>query len=425
MQPEDHRTDSTDLKAQLQQTLAQLDSRQKELAQLNLELEETNRGVVALYAELDEKAEHLKRADELKSKFLSHVSHEFRTPLNAIIGLSRLLLDNLENNLTEEQKKQLQFIFTAAEDLTELVNDLLDLSKIEAGKTQLHLSTFTINGLFGALRGMFRPIATNPAVSLHFEEPLEDFPLLHTDEGKLSQILRNYISNAVKFTEQGEIRVSARIEDPAILFAVSDTGIGIPFEEQHLLFQEFSQLDTFLQKKTKGTGLGLALCRKLAEILEGSVSLQSEPGKGSTFFASIPLRHSMWTNSTIPDATPIRVLIVDDDERSRYLMTNWLSAVELVVSEASSGEDGLVIARGQPLDIIILDLNMPGLSGFDFLNIRSQEPALAKIPVLIHTSQLLNQREEEFLQSHATAIMPKNGITREIAVATVRKHAKR
>src|SRR5687768_11840343 len=174
MQPEDHRTDSTDLKAQLQQTLAQLDSRQKELAQLNLELEETNRGVVALYAELDEKAEHLKRADELKSKFLSHVSHEFRTPLNAIIGLSRLLLDNLENDLTEEQKAQLQFSFTAAEELTELVNDLLDLSRIEAGKTRLHLSTFTINGLFGALRGMYRPIATNPGVSLHFEGPLED-----------------------------------------------------------------------------------------------------------------------------------------------------------------------------------------------------------------------------------------------------------
>src|SRR5688572_25357569 len=140
MQRNNQRPDSSDLKAQLKQAMEQLESRQKELAQLNLELEETNRGVVALYAELDEKAEHLKRADELKSKFLSHVSHEFRTPLNAIIGLSRLLLDNLENNLTEEQKKQLQFIFTAAEDLTELVNDLLDLSKIEAGKTQLHLS---------------------------------------------------------------------------------------------------------------------------------------------------------------------------------------------------------------------------------------------------------------------------------------------
>ena len=179
-------------------------------AQLNRELEDTNRGVVALYAELDEKAESLRRAAEMKSRFLSNMSHEFRTPLNSILALSRLLLDRADGELTPEQEKQVGFIRKAAQDLTELVNDLLDLAKVEAGKDGRPAATSSTSRTCSArLRGMLRPLlATNPAVALVFEDPAEP-PMLHTDEGKVSQILRNFISNALKFTERGEVRVRA------------------------------------------------------------------------------------------------------------------------------------------------------------------------------------------------------------------------
>ncbi len=186
----------------------ELRSRQEDLERLNQELQDTNRGVVALYAELDERADHLRRADELKSKFLSHMSHEFRTPLNSILALSRLLLARTDGELTSEQETQVRFIRKAAENLTELVDDLLDLAKVEAGKTVVVASPFTAGSLFGALRGMLRPMLVGDAVALVFDDPM-DVPALDTDEAKVSQILRNFISNAIKFTERGEVRVWA------------------------------------------------------------------------------------------------------------------------------------------------------------------------------------------------------------------------
>lgn len=214
---------------ELLQTLDELRDRQEDLLRLSNELEETNRGVVALYAELDEKADHLRKADELKSRFLSNMTHEFRTPVNSIIALSRLLLSRMDGDLTSEQEKQVQFISTAAENLSTLVNDLLDLSKVEAGKVEIHPSEFAVEDLFGTLRGMLKPLLVSEGVSLVFEDP-EGLPLLNTDEGKVSQILRNFISNALKFTKHGEIRVSAQFDPKldAVVFSVTDTGIGVP-----------------------------------------------------------------------------------------------------------------------------------------------------------------------------------------------------
>ena len=196
---------------ELLRTLTDLRTRQEELTQLNRELEDTNRGVVALYAELDEKAEHLKQADQLKSTFLSHMSHEFRTPLNSIMALSKILIERLDGSLTEEQEKQVTFIHNAALELTEMVNDLLDLAKVEAGKIEVHRSEFDVATLLGTLRGLMRPLLTTPGVQLIFDEVGKDVPRMFGDEGKLSQILRNLISNAIKFTEQGEIRVELRV----------------------------------------------------------------------------------------------------------------------------------------------------------------------------------------------------------------------
>ncbi len=248
-----------EIRQQNQQILLQMEqlrARQEDLERLNQELQDTNRGVVALYAELDERADHLRRADELKSKFLSHMSHEFRTPLNSILALSRLLLSRSDGDLTAEQETQVRFVQKAAENLTELVDDLLDLAKVEAGKTTVTPSEFTASALFGALRGMLRPLMVGDTVTLVFEEPV-DLPPLDTDEGKVSQILRNFISNAIKFTERGEVRVRATADADAdtVTFSVRDTGIGIAPGDVDLIFQEFGQVSHPLQSRVKGTGL--------------------------------------------------------------------------------------------------------------------------------------------------------------------------
>jgi signal transduction histidine kinase len=269
---------------------AALEESRREAQSLRVELEETNRGVLALYAELDAQADQLREATELKSRFLAYMSHEFRTPINSIRSMTRLLLDRVDGPLSEEQEKQVTFIQNNAAEFAEMVDDLLDLAKVEAGRVEISPAWFEMVDLFSALRGMFKPVLTNPAVNLVFEHP-QDIPKLYTDDRKLSQILRNFISNALKFTPKGEVRVTARLEgDGRVTFAVSDTGIGIAPEFHGTLFADFAQVRSPLQKRLRGTGLGLSLSKKLAELLGGSVGVESEPGKGSVFSVTIPVQ---------------------------------------------------------------------------------------------------------------------------------------
>jgi signal transduction histidine kinase len=274
-------------------TLAELRERQEDLLALTRELEDTNRGIVALYAEIEDKAERLRRADEMKSRFLSNTSHELRTPLSSIRALAKLLLDRMDGDLTVEQERQVRFIDAAATDLSELVNDLLDLAKIEAGKVGVQVAPVVPEHLFRALKGMLRPLVDTARVDLVFE-PADDIAAFDSDEGKISQVLRNFISNALKFTEQGAVTVSARIDaaDDTIVFAVADTGIGISPDNLQLIFEEFSQIEHPLQRRSKGTGLGLPLCRKLAALLGGRVDVDSTVGVGSTFSLVLPRRFS-------------------------------------------------------------------------------------------------------------------------------------
>ncbi|MDD0968450.1 sensor histidine kinase [Pseudomonas aphyarum] len=262
---------------------------QSETAALREELDETNQGVLALYAELDTQAEQLRQASDLKSRFLSYMSHEFRTPLGSILSINSLLADELDGPLSPEQHKQVAFVSSAARELSDMVDDLLDLAKIEAGRITISPAWFDMFDLFAALRGMFRPIVDASAVDLIFEEPV-GLPRLFTDDKKLAQILRNFISNSLKFTTRGEVRVSARLEgQDKVRFAVSDTGIGIAPALHGTLFEDFSQVDSPLQKRLRGTGLGLSLCKRFAELLGGEVGVESTPGVGSSFFVIIPL----------------------------------------------------------------------------------------------------------------------------------------
>ena len=260
-----------------------------ELASLRAELAETNRGVVALYAELDDNASRLREATELKSRFLSYMSHEFRTPLGSIRSLTRILIDRLDGPLSPEQERQVRFIHDAATELTEMVNDLLDLAKLEAGRVTISPAWFEMVDLFSALRGMFKPILSSDSVSLIFEEPV-GVPAVFTDDKKVSQILRNFISNALKFTVEGEVRVRATLADPErVTFSVADTGIGIAPEHLDAIFEDFVQVDAPIQKTLRGTGLGLSLSKRLALMLGGDVSAQSTVGVGSTFSVTIPI----------------------------------------------------------------------------------------------------------------------------------------
>jgi signal transduction histidine kinase len=227
---------------------------------------------------------------ELKGRFLSYMSHEFRTPLSAVLSMAEILLQRLDGPLTAEQARQVEFIRTAVRELNEMVDDLLDLAKVDAGRVTISADWFETVDLFAALRGMFKPILANSEVTLVFQE-FESVPKLYTDDRKLAQILRNFISNALKFTRHGSVRVVARLLDgDRIEFSVVDTGVGIAAEHLPTLFNDFVQLDTRLQRRLRGTGLGLSLSRKLAEMLGGRVGAESELGKGSRFWVAIPLR---------------------------------------------------------------------------------------------------------------------------------------
>lgn len=282
----------------MEDCMAELEASRREVDELRAEIEETNRGVVALYAELDAQAIQLKRATDLKSRFLAYMSHEFRTPIGAMLSITRLLNDRMDGPLTTEQAKQVGFIETTATELSEMVDDLLDLAKIEAGHVDISPAWFEMVDLFSALRGMFKPVLTNPDTILIFEEPV-GIPKLYTDNRKLSQILRNFISNALKFTPRGEVRVSVmQLDETMVRFSVADTGIGLAAEHHAAVFDDFSQVDSPVQKRLRGTGLGLSLSKHLAVILGGRVEVASELGKGSVFSVVVPLH----MNATVSPA---------------------------------------------------------------------------------------------------------------------------
>ncbi|MEH0820888.1 MULTISPECIES: sensor histidine kinase [unclassified Micromonospora] len=253
--------------------------------QLSEELEETNRGVVALYAELEEKSAQLRAASESKSRFLANVSHELRAPVTAIIGLGRLLTDSASDPLTAEQSEQVELIRSSAADLLSLVNALLDLAKAESGRIEPEWADVDLRAVFGQLRGTLRALANRSTVELVVEEPPAP-AVLRSDEVLLSQVLRNLLHNALKFTEHGEVRMTAQCDDGRWRLSVSDTGVGIAPELRERIFEEFYQVPG--ANRVGGTGLGLPYARRLVTLLGGTLELTSEPGRGSTFTVVLP-----------------------------------------------------------------------------------------------------------------------------------------
>jgi signal transduction histidine kinase/CheY-like chemotaxis protein len=377
---------------ELLEALADLRARQEELVRLNTELEETNRGVVALYAELDERADILRRTNEVKSTFLSNMTHEFRTPLNSILSLSRMLLGDPDEPLSPEQEKQVTYILKQAQNLSDMVNDLLDMAKVEAGKVVIRPSLFSVSSLFATLRGMLRPLLVSAHVNLVFESQEEEI-YLDTDEGKVSQILRNFISNALKFTEAGEVRVRATAAPGDIVaFSVEDTGVGIAPGDLDRIFEEYVQVSNPMQNRVPGTGLGLPLAKRLAEMLGGSVSVRSEMGQGSTFTATLPARYAgdrevLFAPEIVREIDPNRrpVLFVEDNRETLYVYEKFLKGSEFQPMAARTVREARqVLKQVRPL-AIIMDVMLQDENTWTLLTEVKKSPATREIPTYVAT----------------------------------------
>jgi signal transduction histidine kinase len=271
-------------------TLATLREREQELTHLNAELGDTNRAVTALYSELEVQAGELRRRVESNARFLSTLTHELRTPLYAVRGMTEAILRDHEDDLSEGIRSDVTLIDGAMVEALELVNDQLDLAKLAAGRTIVRLSDVDVPELFATLRAVVTRLPAHPGVDLYFDEAAE-LPVVRTDGFKLSQILRNFIVNALKFTERGTVHVRAATGDGVVRFEVVDSGPGLSPEDQTRAFEEFVQLGTERPGELRGTGLGLPLTRRLAAILGGAVGVRSTPGAGATFWVDVPARY--------------------------------------------------------------------------------------------------------------------------------------
>ena len=401
----------------LQHDVAKRDLRIEELGE---ELVETNRGVMALHTELEERSEYQRQAVELRTRLLSEMGHEVRTPLHSISTVSQFLLDRLDGDLTPEQNKQVHIIHEVASSLTDYVNDLLDLARTDAGKAIVHVTKFSADSSLKTLRRMVAPLA-RPSVKLELDA--DPGVVFDTDEQKVSQVLRNLVANAIKFTERGTISVTARrIRADRALFEVTDTGVGIAAEDHELIFAEFAQADGRIQPRTRGSGLGLPLSRRLAELLGGTLTMTSIPGKGSTFWFELPLKFDgeAITRTPGPSESPaptvkpasgdVRVLVIDDDTASRYVLARWLGD-RYRVEEADSGTAGLEQAAASKPHAIFLDVVMHDLTGFEVLERLKANEATRDIPVVVYTALTLGANDRARL-SDAVAILRKSTSSR-------------
>src|SRR5690606_7501484 len=376
-----------ELLQQLKKSNAELEAQAAELNEKAKLLELKNKEVELASRSLEEKAEQLQLISKYKSEFLANMSHELRTPLNSLLILSQVLAENRDGNLTPEQVKFAQTVYTSGNELLALINEILDLSKIEAGKMTIvpkRVSPFEVRD---ALEQTFRPIADQKQLAFEIDMSPGLPETLHTDATRLQQILKNLLSNAFKFTDEGgvtvRVRPVSRNGEDALSFAVEDTGIGIPHSKQKLVFEAFQQADGTTSRKYGGTGLGLTISREIAHLLGGSIEVESEPGKGSVFTLVVPTEYTApeavvrdeTTRLDAPEAeehvlpedadlSGVKVLLVDDDARNMFAIRTVLEARGIEVLHAANGRVALeLLSAHRDLDLVLMDTMMPELDG--------------------------------------------------------------
>jgi signal transduction histidine kinase/ActR/RegA family two-component response regulator len=392
---------------------------------------------------LQEQAQQLALTSKFKSEFLANMSHELRTPLNSMLLLARQLMENREKTLTPKQLEFANVIHAAGQELLHLVNDILDLAKIEAGKISMEIGDYTTADLPEFVERNFQFLAESKQIELKVELHRKLPKTLHTDARRLEQILKNLLSNALKFTKKGGVTLRVKVastgwaphnftlnESPCVIaFSVEDTGIGIPAEKQQLIFEAFQQADGSTSREYGGTGLGLTISRELASLLGGDIRLESESGKGSTFTLYVP-QTTRATAAVQPGVQKsVRVsakdlslknpemiaalrgrsaLIVDDDIRNIFALTSLLERFQMKVLSAEDGNAALALLDcTRKIDVILMDIMMPGIDGYALIQKLRADRRFKKLPIIAVTAKAMKGDREKCLRTGASDYVTK------------------
>ncbi|WP_329241302.1 MULTISPECIES: HAMP domain-containing protein [Actinoallomurus] len=444
--------------AELRRSNAELEEKAALLAKQNRAIEMQNFQIEQARRTLEERAEQLAQSSRYKSEFLTNMSHELRTPLNSLLVLAKLLAGNPDKNLTAKQVELIKTIHESGSDLLRLINDMLDLSKVEAGKMELHPQRISLSELVDYVDATFRPMAADKGLAFDvYAEPGLPHEL-YTDEQRLQQVLRNLLSNAVKFTSSGEVRLTVRrpvdvtfadpslAENPDVIgLAVTDTGIGIDEHNLKSIFEAFQQADGTTSRRYGGTGLGLSISRDIAALLGGEIHVSSRPGDGSTFTLYLPVRYAGPVDTALaapsesrpapqppppaPQATlelpeaeeqyaenPIddevlsgrKILIVDDDVRNIFALTCVLEQYGIEVLYAENGREGIdTLDRNEDIDLVLMDVMMPELDGYATTEAIRRMPQFADLPIIALTAKAMKGDREKSIESGASDYVPK------------------
>jgi signal transduction histidine kinase/CheY-like chemotaxis protein len=382
---------------QLEDFIAELKKLNDEYQKQNVQIKKQHDSLSKLHGDLKEQAAELEvqkqKAEEstqVKSRFLASMSHELRTPMNSILGLTELILEKADFN--GKNKERLEVVLSSGRRLMTLINDILDLSKIEAGKMDIKEEDTLVEEILEEVANSINPLVLNKKIEFKIVRNTNTKIIIHTDRGKIVQVLINLLGNAVKYTDEGSVSLQISTVNDMLKFDIKDTGIGIPYDEQKYIFEEFRQVDGSTTKKYGGTGLGLAICKKIADLLDGEISVASKVGEGSTFSFAVPLK---FVDSVLPEAqkninvkalmknreNPI--LIIDDDEEVRYTIGQYLASRGYQVIFAEDGDKGIQMAIEEQPFAITLDVMLPKKDGWSVLKELKENPKTKDIPIIM------------------------------------------